>query len=169
MTMQLVPRVNIGNMHLDDRPFESLERVEHRNRRECESCRVDNDRISLISRGLNEIDQSFFVVRLMKQQLGACGLRKLLTACLDCGKRRQAVNVWLTHAEKIEARAIQNHQPRRHRLLRLETTTKSKSTANGCQFPTTRSTMWSRLMVVPRLRSEADRSQQGRSILRHPP
>src|SRR5208337_1446142 len=58
-----------------------------------------------IQRGLNEIDQSSFVVRLMKRQLGACGLRKLLTACLDCGKRRQAVNVWLTHAEKVEVRA----------------------------------------------------------------
>src|SRR4051794_16719702 len=106
MTMQFVPRVDVGDMQFDDWPFEGFERVEHRNRRERVGGRVDDDGISLRSRGLNEIDQSPLVVGLMKRQVGACNLRKLLTTCLDRGKRRRAVNVRLTHAEKVEVRAI---------------------------------------------------------------
>src|SRR5271165_1104236 len=98
--------MDIGDMHLDDRPFECLERVEHCNRRKAVGGRVDYDRIGLLSRSLNQIDQSSFVVRLMKRQMSACGLRKLLAACLDCGKGRRAVNVWLAHPQKVEVGAI---------------------------------------------------------------
>src|ERR1700730_8239609 len=119
MPMQFVSRVDVGNMHLDDRSFEDLERVEHRDGRE-RVCRwVDYDRIGLLPRRLNEIDQGPLMIRLMKRQMGAGGIRKLLTARLDGGKRGRAVYVRLAHAQKVEIRTVQNHQARRHRLLPL--------------------------------------------------
>jgi hypothetical protein len=55
-------------MHLDDRPFEDLERVEYRDGRERVAGRVDDDRIGLLARGLNEIDQRPLVVGLMERR-----------------------------------------------------------------------------------------------------
>src|SRR6476659_9317071 len=104
--MQFVARVDVRYMHLDDRPFEDLERVEYRDGRERVTGRVDDDRIGLLARGLNEIDQRPLVVGLMERQPGAGGLGKLLAARLDCGQRRRAVDVLLAHAEKVEVRTV---------------------------------------------------------------
>jgi hypothetical protein len=67
--MQFVARVDVGDMHLDDRPFEDLERVEYRDGRERVAGRVDDDRIGLLARGLNEVDQRPLVVGLMERAL----------------------------------------------------------------------------------------------------
>ena len=66
MPMQLVTRVNIRDVHFEDRPLESLQCVEHGDRREGVASGIDDDRIGFLPRRLNEIDQHAFVVRLVK-------------------------------------------------------------------------------------------------------
>jgi hypothetical protein len=67
--MQFVSCMDVRDMQLDDRPFEDLERVEYRDGRERVAGGVDDDRIGLLARGLNEVDQRPLVVGLMERAL----------------------------------------------------------------------------------------------------
>src|SRR5262249_51724531 len=109
--MQLVPRVNIRDMDFEDGTFEDLERIEHRNRCKRISRRIDDQRVGLFARRLDEIDQLAFMVRLVERELGACECRELLAALLYGRQSRRSIDVWLAHPEKVEVRTIQYHKP----------------------------------------------------------
>lgn len=53
-------------VHLDDRPFEDLEGIEHRDGCERIRGRIDDDRVGLFPRRLDEVDKRALMVRLVK-------------------------------------------------------------------------------------------------------
>src|SRR5262245_33966717 len=110
MSMELVARVDIRDVHFEDRTLEGLQCVEHRDRCERVPGGIDDNRVGLLARRLNEIDQHSFMVRLMKRQLRAREPCKFLAACLDRSKGGGPIDVRLAHAEEVEVRPVQDHQ-----------------------------------------------------------
>jgi len=66
MAVVLVTRVDVGDMHLDDRPLERLERVQQGDGGERVGGRVDHDGVGRLARRLNPVDELSLVVRLME-------------------------------------------------------------------------------------------------------
>jgi hypothetical protein len=62
MPVQLVARMDIGDVNLDDRTREGLERIEHCDRCERVGRRVDDERVGLFARRLDQLDQLAFMV-----------------------------------------------------------------------------------------------------------
>jgi hypothetical protein len=62
MPMLLVAAVDVRDVQLDDRAFEDLQCVDDRDRREGIGGRVDDDGISRLASGLDELDQFAVVV-----------------------------------------------------------------------------------------------------------
>src|SRR5262245_58188175 len=110
MSMELVARVDIRDVHFEDRTLEGLQCVEHRDRCERVPGGINDNRVGLLARRLNEIDQHSFMVRLVKRQLRAREPCKFLAACLDRSKGGGPVDVRLAHAEEVEVRPVQDHQ-----------------------------------------------------------
>ena len=61
------------------------------------------------ARGLDQVDQLAFVVRLVKRQLRAGEGGELLAGGLDGVERGRAVDVRLADAEHVQVRAIEDH------------------------------------------------------------
>jgi hypothetical protein len=62
MPVKLITRVNIGNVNFEDRSFEGLERIEHCDRCERIGGRIDDQRVRMLTRRLDKIDQIAFMV-----------------------------------------------------------------------------------------------------------
>src|SRR4029077_6652678 len=93
MAVKLIPRVNVRDMNFDDRSFECLQRVDKGDRGERIGCRIDDDRVDRLARGLDYIDQVALVVRLMERERRAEVRCKLLAARLDGRERNRTIDV----------------------------------------------------------------------------
>ena len=101
MSVELVTSMDIGDVHLEDWPFESFQRVKHCNKGERISRRVNDQRIGISARCLNKVDQHAFVIRLMKDELRTGEFCELLAARFDCIERGRAVDMRLTNAQQV--------------------------------------------------------------------
>ena len=115
--MQFVAGMNIGNVHLDERSFEGLERIDQGNGGEGVGSGVHDQGIGLGAGRLNQIDQNSLVIGLVKLERDAQPLCKFAAARLDRRQRGGPVNVGLTHAQEIEIGPVEDHQPCCHRWL----------------------------------------------------
>src|SRR5262249_22719646 len=105
---------NVRDMHLDERPLESLQRVEHGDRRERIAGRIEDDGVRLRARGLDQVDQFAFMIGLMEVQRGAEKFREIPAAGLDGGKCGRAIDMRLPDPEEIEIWTIEDHEANGH-------------------------------------------------------
>ena len=56
--------VHVGNVHLDDRPVEGVQRVEDGDRRVGEGGGIDDDAGRALAGGMNEVDDLVFAIAL---------------------------------------------------------------------------------------------------------
>src|SRR5262249_24720475 len=100
-------RVDVADVHLDDRDLHREDRVENRH-----GCRgvaggIDHDPDRLVPcRLLNPVDDRALVVRLAKLDRDVETLAGLAAQLLDVGERGAAVGLRLARAEQIEVRTI---------------------------------------------------------------
>ena len=66
MAVQFVARVNIGDMNLDFRAFEDLQRVDQRDRREGIGRGIHDDGVGTAVRRLDQADEFAFEIGLVK-------------------------------------------------------------------------------------------------------
>jgi hypothetical protein len=66
MPMVFVARVDIGNVDLDHRPLERLDRIEDGDRGEGIAGRIDDDGVRRLSCRLDPVDELALMVRLVK-------------------------------------------------------------------------------------------------------
>src|SRR5262245_23364914 len=112
--VQLIPGVDVGDVHLDNRAVEGLEGIKEGDGGEGERGRVDDDGVRLLPRLLHQIDQDALVIGLVESEGDACRPCEIPAACLDSRERGGAVDMRLAHPEQIEVRAVQDHQAGRH-------------------------------------------------------
>jgi hypothetical protein len=60
--VQLVARMDVRDMHLDDGAIEHLEGVNHGDRRERMGGRIDDDGVGIRARRVDEVDQRTLVI-----------------------------------------------------------------------------------------------------------
>src|SRR5579863_1498703 len=93
--------VNIGNMHLDDRPGERVKRVEDGDRGMGEGGGIDDDAGGAVSRAMNEVDDLVFAIALMELDLKPELSPDPPAVGFDLGERLAAVDLGLALAEQI--------------------------------------------------------------------
>ena len=104
-----IARMDVGDVHLDDRAVEGFQRIEKGDGSEGEGGRVDDDGVGGLARRLHEIDQLALVVRLMEGERQSGRRGELPATGLDRRQRRRAVDMRLAHAQQIEVGAVENH------------------------------------------------------------
>jgi len=110
MAVVFVAGMDVGNVHLQDRPLERLQRVEDRDRGKGIAGRIDDDGVRGFPRRLDQVDQRALMVRLVKRDCEPQLRGVLLAIRLDLCQRRGPVNVRLPYAQQIEVRPVQDHQ-----------------------------------------------------------
>jgi len=100
--------VDLTDMHLDHRPFKSIERVQNRNRRMGQGGRIDDDPRGLVARLMNPVDDLAFPVGLQqrdrKTELRADGG----AVAGYIVQRGSAINLGLALAQKVQVRPVQD-------------------------------------------------------------
>src|ERR1700732_3523936 len=109
MTVVLVAGVDVGDVHLDHRSLERLDRIDDGDRGEGIGGRIDDDGIGALPRRLDQVDQLAFMVRLVKGKRKSKLGRFALASLLDLRQRRGAVNMRLAHAEQVEVGAVEDY------------------------------------------------------------
>src|SRR5436305_1301340 len=117
MAVKLVARVDVRDMHLEDRPFEDLHCVEYRYRRERIGGRIDDQRVGFRARRLDQVDQNALMVRLMERELRAREISELLATGLDRIERRRSVDMRLSNPQHVQIGAIDDHDAHEKSLL----------------------------------------------------
>src|SRR5688572_10316516 len=95
-------------MHLHQRLVHSSDRIAKRIAIMCESARVEDDDVGPTTIVKNEIDQLPFPIRLIDLEIMTSFCRAAIELFVDISKRRCAVDVRLSLAEKTEIRAVKN-------------------------------------------------------------
>ena len=109
MPVQLVARVDVGDVHLHDDALKRLDGVDDGDRGEGIGGRIDDDGVRASARLLDQVDQLALVVRLVKGQRQRKPRGGLLAALLDLRQRGRAIDMRLAHAEQIEIGSVQNY------------------------------------------------------------
>ena len=109
--------VHIGNMHLDDRPFEGVQRIEDGDRRVGEGGGIDDDAGGALAGAVNPVDDLVFAIALMKLDRKPKFAADAAAVRFDVGQRLAAVDLRLALAEQIEIGAVQDNDDRSSRAL----------------------------------------------------
>jgi hypothetical protein len=109
--------MDVGDVELEHRPREHLERVQDRDRPEGEPGRIDDQPGAAVDRLVDPLDQLVLGVRLPELDRVLAGGRPAHRFHL--GQGRRAVDLGLPGAEPVEVRAIE-HVDRLGHLLLLE-------------------------------------------------
>jgi hypothetical protein len=110
MPMVFVARVDVGNVDLDHRPLERLDRIEDGDRGEGIAGRIDDDGVRGLSCRLDPVDELALVVRLVKGELEPEVRGELLAVLLDLRQRRRSVDLRLPHPQQVQVGTVQDHQ-----------------------------------------------------------
>ena len=108
--------VHVGNVHLDDRPVEAVQRIEDGDRRMGERRWVYDNPRGALAGPVNPVDDLVFAIALMKLDREAECFAYGPAFCLDVGERLAAIKLRLALAEQIEIGAVQDHDDRTHAL-----------------------------------------------------
>ena len=103
---ELLSRVDVGQVHLDERQSRIGNRVTQRDAVVSEGARVHDDARGVRRGFLQVVHDGAFVVRLEEVQLHAERFRALAEARLNVGKRVAPVLGGIAHTEPIQIRAV---------------------------------------------------------------
>jgi hypothetical protein len=98
--------VDVGDMHLDDRAFAGLQRVQHRHGEMAETGGIDDDP-SRLPRLLNPVDHLVLTVGLAEFEGKAVAGGDLAARGLDVGQGLGSIDVRLALAQKIQVGPVQ--------------------------------------------------------------
>src|SRR5271169_5673880 len=93
--------VHVGNMHLDDRTFEGVQRIEDGDRRMGEGGGIDDDAGGALASAVNPVDQLVFAIALMELDRKPEFCADATAVRFDIGQRLAAVNLRLALAEQV--------------------------------------------------------------------
>src|SRR3984957_631960 len=108
--------VHIGNVHLNDRPLEGVQRVEDGDRRMGEGGGIDDDAGGALASVMNPADDLVFAIALMKLDRKPKLTADTAAVRFDVGQRLAAVDLRLALAGQIEIRAVQDNDDRIHAI-----------------------------------------------------
>src|SRR4051794_12958966 len=115
----LLPLVDVGQVHLDDRDRERLERIMDRPRVVRPGGGIDDDRVDGVVRVVAPLDELALVVRLAAQD-GELELpRPLVDPALELGDRQPSVQPRVAAAEDVQIDAVEDEHPHAPGRLRL--------------------------------------------------
>src|SRR3981081_4950513 len=117
MPVQLVSRVDVGDVQLANGFLKNLHGVDDGNRAAGISRGVDDDCVGALPTRLNELDDGSFEVRLMERELDAQVVSKLAAPGLNHLERCVSINMRFADSEVIEIGSVDNHQPCCHYYL----------------------------------------------------
>src|ERR1700722_20623152 len=108
--------VHIGNVHLNDRPLEGVQRVEDGDRRMGEGGGIDDDAGGALASACNPVDDLVFTIALMKLDRKPKLTADTAAVRFDVSQRLAAVDLRLALAEQIEIGAGQDNDDRTHAI-----------------------------------------------------
>src|SRR6266567_236270 len=125
-------RVQVRDVHLDDRRRQRLEAIVERDRVVGQGAPVEDDPVRLGALPVQVIDDSPLGRRLEEIDLGTALLRTLADAALDVGQGLGPVDLGLADAEPVQVGAVHDQDPHRPTISR----TASSTTSGGTGRPT---------------------------------
>ena len=93
--------VDVGDVHLDDRRLERIQRIEDGDRGVGEGSRIDRKAAGGLARLVDPVDDLVFAVALVEAQLELELIRQLAAVRLDIGQGLVAVDLGLTLAQRF--------------------------------------------------------------------
>src|SRR6185312_5882964 len=107
----LLPLVDVGQVHLDDRDRERLERVVDRPRVVRPGGGIDDDRVDGVVRVMAPLDELALVVRLAALHGQLERTRPLVDAALELRDREASVELRVATAEDVQIDAVEHEHP----------------------------------------------------------
>ena len=102
------PLVNVGEMNFDQRLFKQFCGVQHGNRAEGESCRINDDSALLFECLLEPIDHLSFMIGLAEVTLKVKVVRQSPATFLDVRQGCCSIEMRLAPAEHVQIGAIED-------------------------------------------------------------
>src|SRR5208282_5662073 len=118
MAPEVLALMHVGDVHFDDGPFESMERVEDGDRRVGEGSRIDDDAGRASPRFVDPVDDLVLAIALMELDLEPELAADAPAIRLDLGEHLAAVNLRLALAEQVEIGTVQDSDNRAHAIPR---------------------------------------------------
>jgi hypothetical protein len=106
--------MDVGQMNFGDRQAGCADRVVDRDRGVRVGARIDDDRVRLVARLLDPVDELAFVVGLAELDRQAQSGAGLPTVGLDVGQRVSPIDGGFALAQHIQVRAVQDIDGSRH-------------------------------------------------------